>query len=215
MKSFYFLLFLALAPLRLQASTLICLGDSITAGYGLDESDAYPALLAYELPGWSVANAGVSGDTTAGALKRLDWLLKSRPDAVFVALGGNDGLRGFKPAETEKNLEAILAKIKAAGAKAYLAGMLVPTSYGQDYFFQVKALYPRVAKKAGVAFYPFLLEGVGGRPALNQADGLHPTAEGQKILAKNIGAFLKRQLPKAGVAKAAAPAKVIRSKQDL
>ena len=204
-----------LIPIRMEASTLVCLGDSITAGYGLDEMQAYPALLLRELPGWSIVNAGVSGDTTAGGLKRLNWILKSKPEAVLVALGGNDGLRGIKAAETEKNLDALLAKIKAAGAKAYLAGMMVPTSYGADYFFDVKVLYPRVAKRAGVPLFPFLLEGVGGKPELNQADGLHPTAEGQKILAKNIGAFLRARLPKVEARKATLPVKTIRSRRDL
>jgi acyl-CoA thioesterase-1 len=202
-------------PASLQASTLVCLGDSITAGYGLDEAQAYPALLLGEVPGWSIVNAGVSGDTTAGGLKRLDWILKSKPDAVFVALGGNDGLRGIKASETEKNLDAILAKLKASGARAFLAGMMVPTNYGPDYFFDFKVLYPRVAKRAAVPLYPFLLQGVGGKPELNQADGIHPTAQGQKILAAKIGAFLRARLPKAQPKAAFAGEKIIRSRKDL
>jgi acyl-CoA thioesterase-1 len=218
MRSFIPLCLLVLLrlPLSSSASTLVCLGDSITAGYGLGESEAYPAFLLSELPGWTIVNAGVSGDTSAGGLKRLDWILKSRPDAVFVALGGNDGLRGLKAAETEKNLDAIMGKIKVAGSRALLAGMLVPTSYGEDYFFEVKDLYPRAAKRAGVPLLPFLLEGVGGKAGLNQADGIHPTAEGQKILAKNIGKFLRKHLPRAAPGKPAAPkSKVIRSRKDL
>lgn len=214
MKRFLILCILCL-PLSSRASTLVCLGDSITAGYGLDEGEAYPTLLLHELPGWVIVNAGVSGDTTAGGLKRLNWILKSKPEAVLVALGGNDGLRGLKSAETEKNLDAILVRIKAAGAKAFLAGMMVPTNYGEDYFFDVKVLYPRVAKRAEVPLLPFLLEGVAGRAALNQADGIHPSSEGQKILAKNIGKFLRRHLPKAMPDKTLIKSKIIRSKSDL
>jgi len=206
---------LCLAASAPAQSTLVCLGDSLTAGYGLNEDQAYPALIAKKLPGWKVVNAGVSGDTTAGALQRLDWILKSHPDAVFVALGGNDGLRGVKPAETEKNLNEILSKIKASGASAYMAGMLVPSNYGKEYFFDFKVLFPRVAKKQGVPLMPFLLEGVGGKPGLNQADGIHPTAEGAVILADHVARFLKGRLPKARAGSAAPAAKVIRSRKDL
>ena len=156
-----------------------------------------------ELPGWSVVNAGVSGDTTAGGLQRLGWILKSKPDAVFVALGGNDGLRGLKPSETEKNLDAILAKIKAAGAKPLLAGMMVPTNYGQDYFFDVKVLYPRVAKRGRERrFSPSLLEGVGGKPDLNQADGLRirlwrARRSSPPTLVVSLGSICPKPLPPA------------------
>lgn len=197
---------------------LVCLGDSITAGYGLSEEEAWPALLQKKLPDWKLVNAGVSGDTSAGGLKRLDWILKSHPAAVFVGLGGNDGLRGIKPTETERNLVLIMEKIKASGARPFLAGMMVPTNYGEEYFFDVKVLYPRVAKRCGVDLYPFLLEGVAGKAALNQSDGIHPTAEGQAVLAERLGRFLaprlKRiQAPKSGGP--SAPAKVIRSRKDL
>jgi acyl-CoA thioesterase-1 len=194
---------------------LVCLGDSLTAGYGLDEDESYPALLAKKLPEWSIVNAGVSGDTTAGGLKRLDWILRSKPEAVFVALGANDGLRGIKPAETEKNLGAIISKIKASGARAYLGGMLVPTNYGEEYFFDFKVLYPSVAKKYGVPLLPFILEGVGGVARLNQADGIHPTAEGAGIMAANIHSFLRRHLPKAKAGVQGPAPKIIRSKKDL
>ena len=215
MTRFIFLTLCLFLPVLTSGSTLVCLGDSITAGYGLSESEAYPALLLAELPGWSIVNAGVSGDTTAGGLKRLEWILKSKPDAIFVALGGNDGLRGVKATETEKNLDMILGKIKASGARALLAGMMVPTNYGQDYFFEVKALYGTVAKRGAVPLLPFLLQGVGGKPELNQADGIHPSAEGQKILAKNIGKFLRKNLPSATASKPRVKPKVIRSRSDL
>lgn len=209
----FFHLFLAFSAH--SESTLVCLGDSLTAGYGLDESEAYPALLEKKLRGWKVVNAGVSGDTTAGGLKRLDWILKSKPDAVFVALGANDGLRAIKPIETEKNLNAIIAAVKKSGARAFLAGMLVPTNYGETYFFDFKVLYPRVAKKQAVPLMPFILEGVGGVASLNQADGIHPTAEGAKIVAEQVWAFLKKRLPASRAASRQAPSKIIRSKNDL
>ena len=216
MKIFKFaLVLISLSTQAFSQSTLVCLGDSLTAGLGLNEDQAYPALLEAKLKGWKVLNAGVSGDTTAGGLKRLDWLLKSRPEAVFVALGANDGLRGVKPAETEKNLNAILAKIKASGAKAYMAGMMVPSNYGEEYFFDFKVLFPRVAKKQSVPLLSFLLEGVGGIERLNQADGIHPTAEGAQIVAGHVYAFLKDRLPQAGSGPSAPAAKVIRSKKDL
>jgi acyl-CoA thioesterase-1 len=214
MKLLLLLMLMALSP-SAPAATLVCLGDSLTAGYGLDESQAYPALLRKKLPGWTVINAGVSGDTSGGGLKRLDWILKAKPDAVWVALGANDGLRGVPPSETEKNLDAILSRIQASGAKAYLAGMMVPSNYGEKYFRDFKALFPRVAQKHGVPLLPFLLQGVGGIARLNQADGVHPTAEGAAIMAEHIYAFLKDRLPKPTAAAAASAPKVVRSKKDL
>jgi len=209
------LLFIGLSVAAFSQSTLVCLGDSLTAGYGLDEAQAYPELLEKKLKDWKVVNAGVSGDTTAGGLKRLDWILKSKPDAVFVALGANDGLRGIRPSETEKNLGLIVSKIQASGAKVYLAGMFVPTNYGQDYFFDFKILYPRVAKRFGVPLMPFLLQDVGGVERLNQADGLHPNAEGAQIVAEHVYQFLKKYLPPSKAGGLSAPQKVIRSKSDL
>jgi acyl-CoA thioesterase-1 len=163
------------------------LGDSLTAGLGLQESDAYPArvgeMLAAKGKPVRIVNGGVSGDTTAGGLRRVDWLLKQKPAVLVVWLGANDGLRGFPVAETEKNLRAIVRKAKASGAKVLLCGMLVPTNYGPDYGRDFRAIFPRVAKEEGAALSPFPLAPVAGRPELNQADGIHPTAEGQKLVA--------------------------------
>ncbi len=200
-----------------RPGVLVCLGDSVTAGYGLSEAQAYPSLLEKRLSGWRVINAGVSGDTTAGGLKRLDWVLKSHPDAIFVALGGNDGLRGLQPAETERNLDSILKKARTAGSQVLLAGMFVPTNYGESYSQDFHSLYRRVAQKHKAPFMPFLLTGVAGKADLNQADGIHPTAEGQKILAVHIGTFLRSHLLKTASYKEGPnqAEKVIRRKGDM
>jgi acyl-CoA thioesterase-1 len=179
---------------------IVILGDSITAGYGLDPSHAYPALLqekitATGLP-YTVVNAGVSGDTTAGGLRRLDWTL-SRPTAVLiVALGGNDGLRGISPRQTEENLTGILqrARAKFPAIKVIIAGMEMPANMGPDFVAQFRAVFPRVAEAGGAALVPFLLEGVGGVAALNQPDLIHPTAEGQKRIAENVWTVLRKTL---------------------
>lgn len=169
---------------------IVCLGDSITAGYGLREEQSYPALLQARLKAMGlphrVVNAGVSGDTSAGGLARMDWLLKQRIDVLLVALGGNDGLRGHLPEDMEKNLAAIVEKGQAAGAQVVLAGMRMPTNYGPDYTRDFQAVYPALAKKYHVPLLPFLLEGVAANPTLNQADGIHPTAEGAKIVEANV-----------------------------
>jgi acyl-CoA thioesterase-1 len=141
-----------------------------------------------------VVNAGVSGDTTAGGLRRLDWLLKQSPDVLVVGLGGNDGLRGLDPKSSEQNLREIVQKAKNAGAKVLLLGMLIPPNYGPEYTSQFREIYPRLAKELDVPLVPFLLEGVGGDPRLNQSDGIHPTAEGQKIVAKNVLKYLRPML---------------------
>jgi acyl-CoA thioesterase-1 len=189
------------APVQAPAATplVIFLGDSLTAGLGLDENQAYPALLDRELrqdgvPA-RVINAGVSGDTTAGGLARLDWLLRQHPALVVVGLGANDGLRGLPLAEVEANLRQIVQRSKAAGARVLLLGMRLPPNYG-PYAEQFTALYPRLAKELDVPLVPFLLDKVGGIRSLNQADGIHPTAEGQKIVAKNVLPYLEKALEK-------------------
>jgi acyl-CoA thioesterase I len=176
---------------------VVFLGDSLTAGLGLDEDQAYPAVVERELreEGLSVQviNAGVSGDTSAGGLSRLGWLLGQRPDVIVVGLGANDGLRALPLAETEKNLREIIRRSQAAGARVLLLGMRIPPNYG-PYADDFAALYPRLAQELDVPFVPFLLEGVGGVQDLNQADGIHPTAEGQEILARNVLPYLEETL---------------------
>ncbi len=187
--------FLAVSgPVFAADRILVCLGDSLTAGYGLAEEKAYPALLTPRFPGWTIVNAGVSGDTTAGGLKRVDWILRGQPDAVLVALGANDGLRGVPAAATEANLTAIVRKIKASGAQVYLAGMDLPTNLGADYRAQFKAIFKKVAKAEKLQTLDFLLEGVGGHPQLNLADGMHPNEAGHVKVAANVEAFLRPRL---------------------
>jgi acyl-CoA thioesterase-1 len=179
---------------------VIFLGDSLTAGLGLAEDQAYPARVAARLTARGtpvrVINAGVSGDTSAGGLARLDWLLGQHPDIVVLALGGNDGLRGLPLADTEKNLREIIRICRAAGARVLLLGMQIPPNYGPDYAGGFKAMYPRIAKDLDVPLVPFLLEGVGGIANLNQNDGIHPTAEGQEKVADNVAPYLEKLLGK-------------------
>jgi acyl-CoA thioesterase-1 len=177
---------------------VVFLGDSLTAGYGLEERQAYPVLVkaSLEKAGHPVriVNAGVSGDTTAGGLARLDWLLSQKPDVVVVGLGGNDGLRGLPLAEAETNLREIVRRTKASGAKVLLLGMQIPPNYGPEYAKGFAEMYPRIAKELEVPLVPFLLEGVGGIARLNQADGLHPTAEGQVKVAETVTPYLEGML---------------------
>lgn len=178
---------------------VLFLGDSITAGYGLAGGDAFPALVeeALEERGRParVINAGVSGDTTSGGLSRLDWLLEQDPDVVLVELGANDGLRGLPLELIEENLRRIVTRCRASGARAILAGMRVPPSYGPDYSEGFHALYARLAEDMNVPLIPFILEDVAGRPALNLPDGIHPTAEGHEILAETVLPYVERALP--------------------
>jgi acyl-CoA thioesterase-1 len=181
--------------------TILFFGDSLTAGYGLDNpSDAFPGVIqrkidSLKLP-YTVVNAGVSGETTAGGLGRIDWILKQKVDIFILELGANDGLRGIPVKETEQNLQAIINKVKAKypNAKIVLAGMQVPPSMGADYVTSFKGLFPKLAEKNKIALVPFLLANVGGNPKLNQADGIHPTAEGAKIVADNVWKILKSDL---------------------
>jgi acyl-CoA thioesterase I len=180
------------------AAAVVFLGDSLTAGLGLPADQAYPALLARELSGDGFAvrviNAGVSGDTSAGGLRRLRWLLAQHPAVVVVGLGGNDALRGQPPAEIERNLREVVAQARQAGAQVLLLGMQIPPNYGPDYTAAFAAIYPRIASELHVPLVPFLLAGVGGVAELNQADGIHPTAAGQVKVAANVKPYLEELL---------------------
>jgi acyl-CoA thioesterase-1 len=173
---------------------VVFLGDSLTAGYGLSAEEAYPAhverLLAERGLPVRVLNAGVSGDTSAGGRERLDWFLAQRPALVVVELGGNDGLRGQPLAATEANLRAIVERSLAAGARVVLAGMRIPTNYGAEYGSGFEAIFPRLAAAYDVPLIPFLLAGVAADPALNLPDGIHPNAEGQRIVAATVAEAL-------------------------
>ena len=187
-----------------QAKTILFLGDSITAGYGLEQSQAYPALIHAKIDAkrWNfkTVNAGQSGDTSAGGLNRLNWLLKIRVDVLVLELGGNDGLRGLPAETTKKNLQAIIdgTKAKYPEVKIVLAGMKVPPNMGPDYGKQFAAIYPDLAKKNNAQLIPFILEGVGGVRELNLPDGVHPTAKGQEIVAINVWKVLEPVLRSLG-----------------
>jgi acyl-CoA thioesterase I len=171
------------------------LGDSLTAGLGIAAGDAFPARLQARLHRegyrYRVVNAGVSGDTSASGLRRVDWVLRSRPEIVIVALGANDGLRGLGVAAMQSNLTQIVERLRAASARVLVAGMRVPPNYGDDYARRFEDSFRQVAARTGATLMPFLLAGVAGDPALNQPDGIHPTADGQAVIADNVWAYLK------------------------
>ena len=186
---------LVAAPVRGADRVIVALGDSLTAGLGVAPDEAYPALLEARLHreklAYHVVNAGVSGDTSAGGRRRVEWVLRTKPEVVIVALGANDGLRGLPVDELRDNLEAIVRRVQGAGARVLLAGMRVPPNYGDEYARAFAAVFPEVARRTGAALAPFLLEGVAGHARLNQADGIHPTAEGQRVIAARLWPHLR------------------------
>lgn len=180
---------------RTARPLVVFLGDSLTAGFGLGEEQAFPALAGELLAARGLAieviNGGISGDTSAGALERLDWLLTRRPDVLVLAIGANDGLRGQPLEATEANVRQIVRRARAAGAEVLLAGQRIPTNYGPAYAEGFTALYPRVAREEGATLLPFLLEGVAMRPELNLPDGIHPNPAGQRIVAATVADALE------------------------
>ena len=195
---------LALAALLLAGAAqarpvrILALGSSLTQGYGLPPGTEFTVQLQAALKAGgvdaSVENAGVSGDTSAGGLSRLDWSLASHPDAVIIELGSNDMLRGVPPAETEKNLRAILGRLQKDHVAVLLTGMHAQRNLGQDYVNSFDGIYPRLAKNYGVVFYPFFLDGVALNPKLNQADGMHPNPQGVKIVVTRMMPYVKKML---------------------
>jgi len=185
---------LAVAPAHAEG-VVVALGDSLTAGLGVAADEAFPARLQARIRAegydYRVVNAGVTGDTTAGGLRRVDWALRAHPEVVIVALGANDGLRGQSPAAIRANLEEIVARLQAAGARVLLAGMRLPPNYGAEYTKEFEAVFPAVARRAKVPLMPFLLDGVAADSRLNQADGIHPTAAGQQIIADRVWPYLR------------------------
>jgi acyl-CoA thioesterase-1 len=183
---------------REAATLVIVLGDSLSAGFQLASDDAFPARLERALQGEGrsvrVQNAGQSGDTSAGGLARLDWLLAQRPDVLVLELGGNDGLRGLPVASTRKNLAAIVTRAQAAGVPVLLLGMRLPPNLGPEYTRDFAAIYPALAEQFDVPLVPFLLEGVAGRRDLNLPDGIHPNREGQRLVAENVLPALRELL---------------------
>lgn len=179
---------------------ILFFGNSLTAGYGIDPEDAFPGLTQAALDSlgkdYKVINGGLSGETTAGGLSRLDWFLEEEPYLFVLELGGNDGLRGIQLSETKKNLLGIIDKVKAKypNTKIILAGMQIPPNMGQEYTDEFKTIYPAVAQEKNVTLIPFLLEGVAGNPDLNLPDGIHPTEAGHKIVFGTIWPFIEQAI---------------------
>lgn len=179
---------------------ILFFGNSLSAGYGIEAEDAFPGLVAARIDSlnlnYRVINGGLSGETTASGLSRLDWFLEEEPSIFVLELGGNDGLRGIDLAETKKNLKAIiqLVKSKYPETKILLAGMQIPPNMGQEYTSDFQKLYPQIAQEEDVELIPFLLEGVAGDPDLNLPDGIHPTEEGHQIVFENIWPFIETML---------------------
>lgn len=177
---------------------IVAFGDSLTAGLGVQADDSYPAQLQRKLDDlkypYRVINAGVSGDTTAGGLRRVPWILNNKPELVILELGANDGLRGLSIDQTKNNLEQVVKQLREAGAVVVLAGMKLPPNYGEDYTTRFEAIYPALAREYHLPFIPFFLEGVGGASSLNQADGIHPTKEGYEIVVEQVLKVLKTVL---------------------
>ncbi|MCC6967205.1 MAG: arylesterase [Nitrospira sp.] len=169
---------------------IVAFGDSLTAGLGVSPEQTYPAQLQNQLDAlghrYQVLNAGVSGDTTAGGLRRVSWVLAGKPSVVILELGGNDGLRGLSLPETRSHLDAMIRQLTEAGVQVILAGMKLPPNYGEEYTTKFEAMYRDLAKAHALPLIPFLLEGVGGEQRLNQADGIHPTGEGYRIVVQNV-----------------------------
>lgn len=181
-----------------EPAVVVFLGDSLTAGYGLAAEEAFPSRVEAELleEGFDVrvVNAGVSGDTSAGGLARLDWLLSQEPEVVVVGLGGNDGLRGLPLDATEENLRSIVRRSREAGARVVLLGMKIPPNYGLDYAGRFERMYREVADDLDVPLVPFLLEGVAARPGLNLPDRIHPNARGHEIIAELVYPYVEEEL---------------------
>jgi acyl-CoA thioesterase-1 len=180
--------------------TILFFGNSLTAGYGIDPEESFAGRIQSRLDSlkkeYRVINGGLSGETTAGGLSRLDWFLEEEPYLFVLELGGNDGLRGIAISETKKNLLAIVDKVRAKypNTKIILAGMQIPPNMGKEYTEEFKAIYPAVAKEKNIELIPFLLEGVAGNPDLNLPDGIHPTPEGHRIVMETLWPFISKAL---------------------
>ena len=174
--------------------TIVAVGDSLTAGYGVPDSEAYPAKLERKLQQegypWRVVNAGISGETSSGTLARIDWILKSKPDIVILEIGANDGMRGQDPALTRKNIDKIVTSLQARGVIVVLAGMRMLTNLGPSYTQKFAAIYPGVAKDRNLILIPFFLDKVAGEEALNLSDGIHPNGQGYDIVTENVYPYL-------------------------
>jgi acyl-CoA thioesterase-1 len=199
MRPFLFVLLICFSSLSFAQKKLIVLGDSLTEGYGVAKDAAFPAVLEKKLheagkKEWTVVNAGVSGSTTASGISRMKWLFKSKPDAVLLALGANDGLRGLKVEDSKKHLSEVIKYAEDQKVKVILGGLYMPPNYGKQYTEDFKKMYESLAKQYKVTFIPFILDKVAGNPKYNLADGIHPNEEGHKIIAENVFQVLKGAL---------------------
>ena len=198
------LIALATAPSgAAQERVIVAFGDSLTAGLGVSSEQSYPSRLAERLTAegyaYRVVNAGVSGDTTAGGLRRVDWALRLKPEIIILELGANDALRGQGLAAVRANVDQLVARFQAAGAQVLVAGMRLPPNYGPRYGGEFQRIFEEVARRRGAALMPFFLEGVAGVPRLNQADGIHPTAAGYAVVVDRLWPHLRPLLaPKTG-----------------
>lgn len=188
------------AAVRPEERIIVAFGDSLTAGLGVPPEETYPARLQEKLTlsgyRYRVVNAGVSGDTTAGGVRRVDWVLKSKPDLVILELGANDGLRGLDLKETRANLAQIIQRLQSNGAQVVLTGMKLPPNYGADYTKAFQTVYSDLARQFGIPLVPFFLEGVAAQAGLNQADGIHPTGQGYVVVVNTIFHVLEPLLKK-------------------
>jgi acyl-CoA thioesterase-1 len=183
------------APAGAEERVIVAFGDSLTAGLGVPVEQSYPALLTARLRAegypYRVVNAGVSGDTTAGGLRRVDWALRLHPEIVILELGVNDAFRGQDLAGVRGNLDRLVERFQSSGARVLVAGMRLPPNYGARYSAEFQRLYEDVSRKRGAPLMPFLLDGVGGNPRLNQPDGVHPTVEGYRIVVERLWPYLR------------------------
>jgi len=197
-KKVLFIVFVVLMQASTTPKTILFFGDSLTAGYGSSPEEAFPALIEKQFNKSEtkvrIVNAGISGETSAGGLGRIDWVLRQPIDIFVLELGANDGLRGLPVDATRKNLQSIIDKVKAKypKAKIVLTGMMVPPNMGKDYADNFKNLFPELAKKNNTILMPFLLDGVAGNPKLNIGDGIHPNPQGHKIIAGNLFPILEK-----------------------
>jgi len=178
--------------------TIVAVGDSLTAGLGVNEEDAYPAQLENKLRAagydWKVVNAGISGETSSGTLSRINWVMKLRPDIVILETGANDGLRGIDPRLTRKNIDETIRILKQQNVMVVLAGMMMVRNLGREFTQDFADIYPSLAKKHGLILVPFFLQDVAGNPSLNQPDGIHPTAAGYRIITNTIYPFVRKAI---------------------
>lgn len=177
---------------------IVFIGDSLTAGYGVEKEYAYPALVQKKIDelglNWEVINGGISGSTTASGMSRMKWFIKTQMKIVVLALGANDGLRGIKVEESEKNLAQTIEFAQQNKIKVILAGVQIPPNYGKEYTENFKNIYPKLAQKYNVPLIPFIIEGVAGKREFNISDGIHPNREGHKIVSETVFKYIKEYL---------------------